>query len=214
MTMQSMLQGMLKKALRLSVVPASLLILAQLAPAQESATFEKIRDTSPDKKFAVRISCGSEPEDAQEIPSEDIKAIELISLPSKRVVAKLLPSDDVDTDFEDITLVWSPDSKWCAFYYSAPRVGYTTVLRQSGAKFKVLNKGAELMAHVEGEVRDEHIRPTKWIKPGVLVLEQLTVLQGDEDVKLELTAGLDPKTGKFKLLSKKKIPADSETEKE
>jgi hypothetical protein len=214
MLMQSMLQGMLEKALRLSVVLASLLILVQLASAQESANFEKIRDTSPNGKFAVRISCESEPEQAQEIPSEDIKAIELISLPSKRVVAKLLPSDDVGTHFEDITLVWSPDSKWCAFYYSAPRVGYTTVLRQSGAKFKVLNKGAELMADVEGDVRDEYVRPIKWIKPGVLVLEQLTVLRGDEDFKLELKAGLDPKTGKFKVLSKKKIPADSETEKE
>lgn len=57
MTMQSMLQGMLKKALRLAAAPAGLLILAQLTPAQESATFKKIRDTSRDKKFAVRISC-------------------------------------------------------------------------------------------------------------------------------------------------------------
>lgn len=190
-----------------------LLVFAQ-GYARESANFEKIRDISPDGKFAVRISCDSEPEDAQKIPSEDIKAIELISLPSKRAVANLLPSNHVGTHFEDITLVWSPDSKWCAFYYSAPRVGYSTVLRQSGAKFKVLNKPAELMARVEGEVRDEYIRPIKWIKPGVLVLEQLTVLRSDEDVKLELTAGLDPKTGKFKVLSKKKISADSETDNE
>jgi hypothetical protein len=51
---------------------------------QQSATFEKIRDTSPDGKFAVRISCSSEPEDPNNIDPGLITAVELVSLPSKK----------------------------------------------------------------------------------------------------------------------------------
>jgi len=50
-------------------------------------------------------------------------------------------------------------------------------------------------------------------EPNVLLLEQLMVLRDDEVSELELKAGLDPKTGKFKVLSKKKVPIDSEAEK-
>src|SRR4029453_16823254 len=39
----------------------------------------------------------------------------------------------------NVTLIWSQDSKWCAFYYAEPRVGYTTVYRENGKKFSDLN---------------------------------------------------------------------------
>jgi hypothetical protein len=40
-----------------------LLILVQVSYSQEPANFEKIRDISPDQKFAVRVSCSSESAD-------------------------------------------------------------------------------------------------------------------------------------------------------
>jgi len=51
--------------------------------AEDSPAFEKIRDFSPDAKFAVRISCSSEPADSKSIDPDLIAAFELISLPSK-----------------------------------------------------------------------------------------------------------------------------------
>ena len=55
-------------------------------------------------------------------------------------VAQLLPKDDVETHFEGWRLLWSPDSKWCAFYYQHPRTGYTTVFRRVKDKFAAANK--------------------------------------------------------------------------
>jgi hypothetical protein len=51
--------------------------------AQESPAIEKIQDISSDRKFALRISCGSEPADPDSILSTLIVAAELVSLPSK-----------------------------------------------------------------------------------------------------------------------------------
>jgi uncharacterized protein YecT (DUF1311 family) len=179
--------------------------------AQEPELAEKIRDISPNKKFAMRISYEADivQEDPEKISSDTIKAIELVSLPSKKVVAQLLPSDDVGTHYENIRLVWSPDSKWCAFYYNSPRVGYTSVYRQQRAdKFVSVTKAEDLSIHVEGDVRNEYIRPLRWARPGVLLLEQLSLFQEGDEVEHQLTAGLDPKTGKFRILSKKKLPPD------
>src|SRR6266480_1959286 len=60
------------------------LALNQPIDAQEPSKFEKIRDTSPDGKFAVRISCSSEPDDPNNIDSSLITGVELISLSSKK----------------------------------------------------------------------------------------------------------------------------------
>jgi hypothetical protein len=132
------------------------------------------------------------------------------------VVANLLPDEQLGggNNYDDITLVWSPDSEWCAFYWSFPRVGYTTVYNLRGDKFVELNKPDELRVDVGGDVRNEYIRPIKWTKPGVLVLEQLSIFRGGEtdDAKLQLVAGLDSKTGKFKVLSKKKVRSDVKKE--
>jgi hypothetical protein len=64
------------------------------------------------------------------------------------------------------------------------------------------------MGHVKGDVRNEYIKPTKWVKPGVLDLEQYDILRGEDasDVKLQLTAGV--KNGKFGVLSQKKLSND------
>jgi hypothetical protein len=62
----------------------SLLILTQPSYAEESPRFEKIREVSPDGKFAVRISCSSEPEDPDNIDRSLMTSVELVSLPSKK----------------------------------------------------------------------------------------------------------------------------------
>src|SRR5437773_6625450 len=62
------------------------LALNQPIDAQESGKIEKIRDISPDQKFAALISCSSEPEDPNHIDSNLISAVKLVSLPSKKIV--------------------------------------------------------------------------------------------------------------------------------
>ena len=152
--------------------------------------------------------------DPNKIFSETIKAIELVTLPAKNKVLGLLPSDDVGSNYDNIALVWSPDSNWCAFYYNQPRVGYTSVYRRRGDKFVEVTKPEDFRADVKGDVRNEYVRPLLWTKPGTLVLEQLSIFRGGEidDAKFQLTAGLDPKTGKFKVISKKRLPPDVKKE--
>ena len=109
------MMALMRRALS-AVLLIALSVAIRQAAAQDNESWEKIRDTSPDKKFGMRIKCESEPEDPEHIHSNLITAIDLVSLPSKKVVAQLLPSDDVGTTFEDVMLIWSSDSKWCAFY--------------------------------------------------------------------------------------------------
>ena len=192
--------------MRSAAIICGILLASSLAFADPS--FEKIRDTSPDGKFAMRIQCDSEPEDPENIDSAVITAIDLVSLSDKKVVANLLPKDDVGTTYSEVTLLWSADSKCCAFYYAQPRIGYTSVFRLSGTEFKAMNKQDELLAKTKGDVRNEYIKPTKWLKPGTLQLEQYSIMRGgdgESDSKLQLTAGLNPK-GKFVIISKKKLP--------
>jgi hypothetical protein len=149
--------------------------------------------------------------DSEKIFSETIKSIELVSLPDKKVVANLLPEEELGggNNYDNITLIWSNDSKWCAFYWSFPRIGYTTVYKQRSDKFVELNKPEELMVAVKGDVRNEYIRPIKWVRPGVLSLEQYDIFRGgeSEDATYQFTAKFDDKSGKFQVISKKKVPS-------
>ena len=157
----------------------------------------------------------SEKADSEKIFSETIKAIELVNIPAKNKIVDLLPSDDIGTNYDNVTLLWSADSKWCAFYYNQPRVGYTSVYHRAGDKFTPVNKPDELVVDAtkglkDADVRNEYVEPLRWTRSGVLLLEQLSIFRGGEidDAKFQLTAGLDPKTGKFQVVSKKKLPAD------
>jgi len=60
-----------------------LFVLTRPIYAQESPAFAKIRDVSPDGKFALRISCSSEASGPDSIDPNLITAAELVSLPSK-----------------------------------------------------------------------------------------------------------------------------------
>jgi hypothetical protein len=193
--------------MRPTTVVCCILLTSSLLRADPSV--EKIDSTSPDGKFAMRIQCDGEPADPEHIDSALITGIDLVSLPNKKVVAKLLPKDDVGTTFEGVTLLWSSDSKWCAFYYSQPRIGYTSVFHVSGNSVKPVNKPTELMAHVKGDVRNEYIKPIKWLKPGQLQLEQYSIMRGGEgeDSTLQLTAALNA-AGKFVVTSQKKVKSE------
>src|SRR5437762_8006415 len=110
------------KTLRLSGLLTSITNLMQPVHAQGRANFEKIRDTSPDGKFAVRVSCSSEPEDPNNIDSSLITAVEVVSLPSKKVVVNVGEGNEVSAP----NVIWSPDSRWFAFPFSeGHRVTYT-----------------------------------------------------------------------------------------
>jgi len=190
----------LTKALRLSALLVSLLILAQPSYAEEPAKFEKIRDISPDKKFAVRISCNSEPADPNDIDPNLITAVQLVSLPSKNIVVNLGP------DYEN--LIWSKDSNWFAYALpSGSRVTDTYVYHRSGDDFTRLE--TEVQVDVEGDVRNQYVHPIRWVKPGVLLLEQFDIFRGGEgkDATYRFTASFDEKTGKLRVISKKKIPS-------
>jgi hypothetical protein len=183
---------------------------------QQPSLAEKVRDVSPDKKFAMRISYDAElnkqvtkaeKADPEKIFSQTIKAIELVSLPDKSVVANFLADQQLSGEYDFLLLVWSPDSNWCAFYATAPRIGYTTVYKRSDSKFDLLNEPQELSIKIEGHVDHEYIRPIEWTKPGVLVLEQsATFSHGSGDERpIRFTAKFDEKSGKFRIISKKRV---------
>jgi hypothetical protein len=239
--MESMLQGMFEKALRLSAVLASLLFLTRPGCAEESALAEKIQDISPDKKFAMRIRYDAEayrkmfPENRdagrasaalqrgikEEYFSTTIKAIELVSLPQKLVVAEL----PWDGTAEQTSLTWSRDSKWCAFYASTARWGLTWVYHLRDENLVPLSGDEQAGADVEGnprgtwatpleiggedDVRREWLQPIRWVKPGVLLLQQSVIfrLADAGEATYRLTASFDEKTGKFEIISKKKVPS-------
>jgi hypothetical protein len=193
------------KRLSLSSLLISLLILTHVINAQESAKFEKIRDISPDQKFAVRISCNSEPEDPNEIDPNLITAVELVLLPSKKVVMNLSQEEG---GFP--RLIWSQDSKWFAFPFSeGHRVTYTHVYHRSGDDFTRLETEDEVRIDAKGDVRNEYVTPIRWVKPGVLLLEQFDIFRGGngKDATYRFTARFDEKTGKFRVISRKKVPS-------
>jgi hypothetical protein len=193
------------KTLRLSALLTSLLVLTSASYSQESAKFEKIRDTSPDGKFAVRISCSSEPEDPNDIDPNLITAVELVSLPSKKIVMNL-PHEE--GGFGGV--IWSQDSKWFAFPLSeGHRVTYTHVYHRAGDDFARHETEDEVRVDVKGDVRNEYVTPIRWVKPSVLLLEQFDVFRGGEgkDATYRFTAKFDEKTSKFRVISKKKVPS-------
>jgi hypothetical protein len=189
------------KTLRLSGLLACLLILTQPIAAQESALAEKIRDISPDKKFAMRIRYDAEENktmiedrngDPHTIFPEAIKAVDLVSLTSKEVVANLA---EADSYMGGVSLVWSQDSNWCAYYsMSGIRVGETYVYNRDGEDFhKFETEG--LQVDVKGDVKNDYARPIRWLKPGVLVLEEFAIFRGGEgSATYRFTASFDEKT--------------------
>lgn len=59
---------------------------------------------------------------------------------------------------------------------------------------------------VEGDFRNEYVNPIRWVKPGVLLVEQHDSGRED-DATHRFTAKFDEKTGNFRVISKKKVPS-------
>ena len=172
------------------------------AAAQESPPTEIIRHPSPDKKFAMRILCDSVPEDPKNIEAAIVKAVDIVSLPGKEVVASLSGGE-----YDGFKLIWASDSKWCAFYYmSGPRVGDTNVYHLEGDKF-VLLETEQMSVDAKGDTRNQYIEPVRWVKPGTLLLKQYTIFRGGTgDSTIQFTVRFD-NDGKFHIISKKKVPS-------
>jgi hypothetical protein len=186
--------------LRLWIGLLSCLVLSShRAPAEESANWEKITALSPDKKFAMRIVCESKPADTENIEASSVKAIELVRLPGKEVVGSLSVGG-----YDGFRLIWSSDSKWCAFYsMSGPRVGDTNVYRLKDDKFIMLET-EQMGVPAEGDARNQYIEPVRWLKPGTLILKQFTIFRGGSgDSTIQFTVRFDD-SGKFHVISKKK----------
>jgi hypothetical protein len=132
-----------------------------------------------------------------------ITAVELVSLPSKKTVATLLENDRFHVSgFHGA--IWSQDSNWFAGSFSTGvHESDTSVYRRSGDNFVDLDTD-NLRIDVKGEVRIEHLDPIRWVKPGVLVCEQLSGFR-DGAVTYRFTAKFDEKTDKFQIVSKKKV---------
>jgi len=178
-------------------------ISTRLIHAQEPPAFEKISDVSPDGKFALRISYSSEPEDPNQVDSDLITASKLVSLPSKQIIVKVSGEGDPPR------LIWSTDSRWLAFpVEEGHRVTETQVYHRSGEELTQVEAG-NLRVDVEGDVRNEYIKPLRLINPGVLLLEQFDIFRGGngEDGTYQFTAKFDEKTGKFQIGPKKKVPS-------
>ena len=167
--------------------------------AQESAKWEKITALSPDKKFAMRIVCHSKPDDPEKIDADSVKTLEIVSLPGKEVVGSLSPGG-----YGSFGLIWSNDSKWCAFHSSSgPRDRETNVYHWKGDKFVQLDT-EEMNVDVKGDVRNQYIEPVRWTKPGTLVLKQFTIFRGGNDSStIQFTIRFDD-SGKVHVISKKK----------
>jgi hypothetical protein len=60
------------------------------------------------------------------------------------------------------------------------RVTYTYVYHLSGDGFVAMGAAEELTIDVKGDVRNEYVNPIRWVKPGVLLLEQYDIFRGGE----------------------------------
>jgi len=179
--------------------------------AQETQLAEKIVDFSPDKKFAVRITY-----DPQLITEEDeklgyvsrdaVRSLQLIAMPGKEVALDL----GAEESQLEGKVVCSQDSKWLAYALSSgPRVTDTYVCRRVGNRFEEI-KTEDLTVDAGGDVRNEYVKPLRWLKPGTLLLEQFAIFRGDAgDSTVQFAVRFD-KQGKFKVTSKKKIRSKQE----
>jgi hypothetical protein len=192
----------MKHAVR-AVFASALVIPGLIVHAQEASTWEKITDVSPNKKFAMRISCKSAPVDPEELDPDSVTAVDLISLPSKTVVAAGLGQSLEGAPPNK--LFWAQDSRWFAFALSqGHRVTETSVYHQSGDKFEPIDT-ENLRVDPGGDARNQYIEPVRWLKPGTLVLNQFTIFFYEKgESTIEFSVRFD-EHGKFHVLSRKKI---------
>jgi hypothetical protein len=175
---------------------------------------EKIRDTSPDGKFAVCIRYDFEANqkliESNKAPpgtvfADAVQTIDLIALPGKEPVQHLVGERASGFSLDDIAMVWSPDSRAFALYMAENRVSYLTIEELSNDKFVVVSEPDTLSVDVK-DAFTQKVRPVRWIKPGILLLEETATFRNQRPpVTLQLTAAKDPQTGKYKIISQKRV---------
>jgi|SRR5215471_5828264 len=183
-----------------------LCLLSRSGVAEDAGNWEKMTDVSPDKKFGVRITCESEPEDPANIDPSSITDVELVSLPSKKRVMSL----SRNYEGAPAKIFWSQDSNWFALSVAeGPRVTETYVYRRGGPEFEKVDT-EDMRVETKGDVRNQYIEPIRWLKPGTLLLKQLTIFRGGTgDSTIQFAARFDV-SGKFHVISKKKVGSKGE----
>ena len=201
--------------LLISLANASSAAEAELEENPKPELTEKISFPSPDGKYALRIMYDAalneqmtphNPRENDGIFSNAMQELAIVSLPGKKIMQDLTESAFANgNNFEGLRLLWSSDSKWCAFYHRFPRIGYTSVYHLAGDKFKLAHKPYDLGIDTKGDVRREFIEPIRWAKPGVLELSIERIYDGDEPSgdTTGFTASFDGQ-GKWKVLKKKR----------
>ena len=189
--------------------------VANIVHGEDAALSEKICDNSPDQKFAVRILY-DEKENEQSAPQlktkgesplvegifwPSVKAINIVSLPGKEKLAQLADEDSGGSG--KLTLMWSPDSRWCAYYEDEVNSGYTSVFHQVEGKFVKLDELDNLHLKFKGDFRKEWIVPIRWTKPGVLILHD-EMAGNSGSMGFEVTVRFDEK-GKAHVIEQKKL---------
>src|SRR5947209_2626065 len=174
--------------------------------AQDATVQEKIRDVSPDKKFAVCVKYDPSIDDGSsgDISNEAIRSIDVVAMPAKTVVANLLQGGDELASVEG-NLIWSGDSKWFAFAEGeGHRVTTTSVFHWKGDKFEGLDTD-QLTVPPGGDARNQYVTPLRWLKPGTLVLKQFTIFFYEKgESTFEFTVRFD-ENGKFRVINRKKV---------
>lgn len=179
----------------------------------------KLSHHSTDRKYAMQIVH----EAGHELWSSlFIHRIELVTLPEKRVLAQLLPANEIGTNFsEEPRLLWAPDSKWCAFHFTYPDrggnlSGQTLVFRETSGTFGAVSKATLLRTNEldgKAEVRlCEDVVPVRWGEPGILILKQTSQLVSDsgseETISWQLKTAYDAKKDAMRLVRVKKLSAE------
>jgi hypothetical protein len=185
----------------------SVILLASTTTMMIAAeeTVEVLRFPSPDAKFAMRIVCEAKYAKAEDIPAHAVRSVNLVALPGKTEAASLVSEDDV-SGFAGLTLAWSADSQWCAFYSRTQRIGYTKVFRRKGEGFTKVADEDDLTAPHDVDIRNEYVSPVRWLKPGVLILKHRIIPRGDGDgLNVQFTATYYAKAGKFRIGGVKKL---------
>ena len=202
-------------AILLTLLPSQLPAAEEEEDPQPELT-EQIRFASPDRKYALRIMYDAalnekmtphNPRENDGIFSNAMHALAIVSLPEKEIMQDLTESVfESGNNFAGLTLLWSSDSKWCAFYHRFPRTGYTSVYHVTGDKFQLAHKPDDLNVPTKGDVRNEYVEPIRWVKPGVLQLSIERIYRSDDEPSGDttgFTASFDGR-GKWKVLKKKR----------
>jgi hypothetical protein len=196
------------KMLSAAVLIAAVCFSVALASAQDTGLEEKIRDVSPDKKFAIRIKFDPAVDDGSgdSISSDAIRSIDVIALPGKTLVTNLATGEG---SIEG-KIVWSQDSKWFAYAVGeGHRVTETSAYHWKGDKFEPLTT-EEMSVDPGGDARNQYITPIRWTKSGTLAVNQFTIFtKGSGDSTIEFTVRFD-ENGKFHVVSKKKVRTKQE----